>query len=253
MPNTGRLPAAVMKDNRFDIYNLNQPLLPVFRKKFNFLKLRREKSLEKINVNERIVEIPFVLENLHLAGKENFKILDVGCMESALPLMLASLGHEVYAIDIRRYPYTHPRLVFLSADICSMPFKAQVFDAVVAVSVVEHLGLGAYGDSAYSSADITALEKISGCLKNGGLLFLTVPFGRRSVNKQQRVYDIDSLKKLFGGIFTVKKMEFSVLNNAAGGNPSWEITSLKEAAGAEPSEKANAVALCVLEKEFKQI
>ena len=202
-----------MKNSKFDIYNLNQPLLPVFKKKINIFKLRKEKILDKVNINERIVEIPFVLQNLYMAGRENLKILDIGCMESILPIMLASSGHKVCGVDIRKYPYTHPNLVFLKTDICKLPFKTEMFDVAIAISVIEHLGLGGYGDVVCNDGDLVAIKKIYNCLKDKGLLFLTVPFGVRSLCKDQRVYDLDSIKKLLEGRFVIKKQCFPLLTN----------------------------------------
>jgi len=237
-----------MKSRKSDIYNLNQPLSPVFDKKFNLLKMRKQKVIKGVNINERIVEIPFVLENLHMAGEGRLNILELGCMESILPIMLASTGHKVCGIDIRNYPYTHPELDFLRGDICRLPFRDRVFDAVIAVSVIEHLGLGAYGDSVYQSGDLAAIEKIYDCLKVNGLFFLTIPFGVSSLNKKQRVYNSDSIIKLLGKRFTIKKSIFSVMDKSYKGNPVWEITSLEKAEKIASPDKTNAVALYIVQK-----
>jgi SAM-dependent methyltransferase len=237
-----------MKGSKYDIYNLNQLLLPVFEKRFNFSKLRKEKILKKININERIIEIPFVLQNLHMAGKGDLKILDLGCMESSLPIMLASMGYKVYGVDIRKYPYFHPNLNFLTADARKLPFKANTFDIAIAISVIEHLGLGAYGDIVCQDADSVALEKIYDCLKDKGLLFLTAPFGVKSVNKEQRVYDLDLIKRLFDRRFTIKKIIFSAINESHKGNPVWEIVSLEDAEKIVSRNMTNAVALCISQK-----
>ena len=237
-----------MKNSKFDIYNLNQPLLPVFKKKINIFKLRKEKILDKVNINERIVEIPFVLQNLYMAGRENLKILDIGCMESILPIMLASSGHKVCGVDIRKYPYTHPNLVFLKTDICKLPFKTEMFDVAIAISVIEHLGLGGYGDVVCNDGDLVAIKKIYNCLKDKGLLFLTVPFGVRSLCKDQRVYDLDSIKKLLEGRFVIKKTMFSAINKSHKGNPAWENIDSESAGKIISKNKTNAVALCILQK-----
>lgn len=237
-----------MKNAELDIYNLNQPLLPVFDKKFNFFKLKKEKILKKINVNERIVEIPFVLQNLHMAGKNDLTILDIGCMESILPIMLASLGYKIYGVDIRNYPYSHPNLFFSKADICRLPFKTKTFDVAIAISVIEHVGLGAYGDSFCQNGDSVALEKVYDCLKSNGLLFLTVPFGVRTVNREQRIYDLDLIEKLLDSKFIIKKLMFSAANESNKNNPAWEIVNLEKAEKITSENKTNAIALGVAQK-----
>ncbi len=94
-------------------------------------------------VNERIIEMPFIFSELG-ARPGKLKILDVGCTNSWLSISLASLGHEVYGVDMRSYSFSHPNLVFFQGDVLNL--KETGFDAVVALSTLEHVGLGAYGE-----------------------------------------------------------------------------------------------------------
>jgi len=97
-------------------------------------------------VVERVVEIPFVLQNLPPVA--HARILDFGCTESPLPIHLASLGHRVTGVDLRPYPYAHPGFKFVHGDFIQAGLPSGEFDAVVAVSAIEHCGLGQYGASA---------------------------------------------------------------------------------------------------------
>src|SRR5262245_31050363 len=54
----------------------------------------------QVLLNERIVEYPVILRWMPDRGT----VLDVGCVTSRLPLQLASLGHEVWGIDVRPFP-----------------------------------------------------------------------------------------------------------------------------------------------------
>ncbi len=151
-------------------------------------------------VNERVVEIPFVMAAL--AGLPlDARVLDVGADESTLSFSLASLGYRVTALDLNGYPLTHPNLTALAKPL--EEFESEdAFDAVICLSSIEHFGLGHYGpDSADLDADVQALERVRGMTKPGGLLVLTTPFGEASVSDFQRVYDSDGLERLLAGWF----------------------------------------------------
>jgi hypothetical protein len=70
----------------------------------------------------------------------------VGCSNSFLSHELIAHDLHVYGVDIRPYLQKHPSLFFIRADIVNMPFRNN-FDLVIAVSTIEHIGLGAYNDA----------------------------------------------------------------------------------------------------------
>jgi hypothetical protein len=158
-----------------------------------------EGSIRPSTVNERIVEIPYVLRALGglAAGA---KILDVGSSESTLSLSLASLGYSVTALDLRPYPLPHPRLRSVAAPLEQWDGAGQPFDAVICLSSIEHFGLGAYGESKVSEgADRAALMKLRQLARPDGLLILTAPFGIAALEESQRVYDREGLMRLVEG------------------------------------------------------
>jgi SAM-dependent methyltransferase len=128
------------------------------------------------SVNERIVEVPYVFRALSRLG-EGAKILDVGAAESTLALSLASLGFEVVALDPRGYPLEHPNLR-AEAHPIDVWDTDEVFDAVLCVSTIEHLGAGEYGEAPEAEgADERALSRMHELTKPGGILVLTTPLG----------------------------------------------------------------------------
>lgn len=146
-------------------------------------------------INERIVEIPFILFNL---PPKPSKILDVGANESPISLMLASLNHSVVALDLRPYPFFHPNLVPIIADI-TLPFTVSgPFDVVICLSVLEHIGLPVYGGRSIRDGDKLAIHNMFRLLRPGGRLFLTTPIAHKpALTPAWRVYDLVTLKKLF--------------------------------------------------------
>lgn len=155
-----------------------------------------EDSVEVLLVNERIVEQPYVfgaLESLERPAR----ILDVGGSESTVALSLASAGQEVHVVDPRGYPLAHPGLHVHTMRLDELA-AGRRFDAAVALSSLEHFGLGAYGEAGEGGRqDRAALEQIRSSLGPGGTLVLTVPCApTSSVDEFQRTYSIPELREM---------------------------------------------------------
>lgn len=151
------------------------------------------------DVNERIVEVPFVLSAV--AGlPAGSLVLDFGATESTVSLSLASLGLDVIAADLRPYPLTHPRLQSLVGPIEQWDGPPRPLDAVVCLSALEHVGLGAY-DEAPTAGDLDRdiAERFKRWLRPGGVFAFTAPYGRWEVGETQRVYDAAHLDALLDG------------------------------------------------------
>jgi 2-polyprenyl-3-methyl-5-hydroxy-6-metoxy-1,4-benzoquinol methylase len=147
----------------------------------------------KTVVIERIVEYPVIFSWL---PESKGRILDIGCVSSRLPIQLASLGYEVHALDVRPYRYSHRNLTVHQHDLFSWN-PNQLFDTVCLISVLEHMGLGAYGDAKLDNADYQAIQRIIHLIKPGGQLIVSVPFGKRGQTWKYRIYDMAQLAALF--------------------------------------------------------
>jgi 2-polyprenyl-3-methyl-5-hydroxy-6-metoxy-1,4-benzoquinol methylase len=157
-----------------------------------------------IFTNERIVENPFVLQGLSKLSTPA-RILDIGPLESLIPLNLASLGHKVTALDVRPYRFTHPNLTVVVASILDWPCDGAPFDGVVLLSTLEHIGLGVYGQAeGAADADMQVMARVGELLRPGGVLMFTTPFGRSRVDETQRVYSGEDLARLLKGFRVTK-------------------------------------------------
>ena len=158
-----------------------------------FPKLR--KLFTDIDVNERIVEIPFIFQSLPKNKKVN--ILDIGCLESTVGLSLASLGHQVTGVDIRPMELSHPNFTFRQEDICETKLRKNQFDYVILLSTVEHIGLETiYGKVKATSSDQKTFDQVWRVLKPGGKLLLTVPYSKTYwYDDFMRRYDQKTLEK----------------------------------------------------------
>jgi SAM-dependent methyltransferase len=167
-------------------------------------------KVEWITTTERIIEKTFVEQSLGtLFPNKDFDILDVGAAESILSYELASFGYSVTAIDIRPISLFHPNLKFVQCDICEPVFEDNTFDCIIALSTIEHIGLGWYGDEKGDSLDKKAVNAIFKLLKNGGYFILTVPYGKRAETPVHRIYDKYLLNDLLSH-FSIVKIQYGL-------------------------------------------
>ncbi|MFQ5349975.1 MAG: class I SAM-dependent methyltransferase [Thermoanaerobaculia bacterium] len=130
-------------------------------------------------VNERIVELPFVFSRLPGDGRGR-RLLEFGCTRSTLALSLASMGYEVTGVDLRPWAVEHPSFRFLQGNLLDLDLPQ--FDFVTSVSVIEHVGLGAYRENRDEGALAAVLERIAGLLAADGRAIVTVPCGQPSAD-----------------------------------------------------------------------
>lgn len=185
---------------------------------------------------ERVVEYPFVFQNL--SGVRG-PILDVGCCHSRMPLALASRGFQVVGIDVAPYPYAHPGMQAVQCDVMRIPFAGRSFSAVLAISVIEHIGIGHYQDPSDAQGDQAAMAELARVLRSDGRLLLSVPFGVPMINDFMRVYDPPRLRALLAP-FRVRSVEYA---KSAGGL--WAPCAEHEAVSVDWEGPNRAVALVV--------
>jgi len=201
-----------------------------------------KKKYMKLIINERIVEIPFVFQNLKLP--KGSKILDFGCGQSKLSLELASLGYRVTGVDLNDYDFTHPNFKFVKENFLKNGFSDEYFDAAIAVSSIEHVGLNAYGENFMDEEDgdyKTVLE-IRRIFKTGGKFIMTIPFGKRGKSLTQRFYDKKALFNLLNG-FKIEKVDCFI----GLGRKRWTSANIDEAEKIDSvSTGFNQAVACVL-------
>jgi len=117
-------------------------------------------------------------------------------------------------IPTRFYEY-HPlsaRLENLQtgqADLLKLPFEDDSVPSLTCLHVVEHVGLGRYGDPLDVDGDLKAMVELKRVLAPGGQLLLAVPVGRPRVEfNAHRVYSYGHLTDALDGL-TLK--EFALI------------------------------------------
>lgn len=184
---------------------------------------------------ERVVEYPWLLTRA-----PHGKVLDAGStlnhahMLDAVQPELADLTILTLAPEPHAYPERGISYVF--ADLRSLPFRDALFDTVVSISTLEHVGMD---NSLYTTGVeeraknpddelAAALGEIRRVTVPGGRLLITVPYGQPDDLGWLRQFDaagLDRLVALTGGTLA----EMTIFRHTAGG---WQHSTLGEASGA---------------------
>jgi len=162
-------------------------------------------------LTERSREIPFLLN--HAIGARN--LLDIGSAGSKYLAALSQVAHKVTAIDTREFeaPYGVEGYVMDASNL--PPEWTGRFDCVSCISVLDHVGLDAYGNESDPYALLRLVSEMGRVTATGGRLIVTAPVGRAQLtthpNGGQRVFDPDDLYDLLDGSFASKEVEGWVL------------------------------------------
>ncbi len=117
-------------------------------------------------------------------------------------------------IPVRFYDYRPVSLplsglVVGSADLTSLEFPDNSIFSLSCMHVVEHIGLGRYGDPIDPSGDLKAINELKRVLSLGGDLLFVTPVGSpRIIFHAHRIYAYSQIMKYFDGL---KLMEFMLV------------------------------------------
>lgn len=88
---------------------------------------------------------------------------------------------EVIQVEYRPPKLSLPSLIKVSGDILCLPFADNSLLSVSCLHVVEHIGLGRYGDKINVNGCWDALSELERVMAPGGNLYLSVPVGKPGV------------------------------------------------------------------------
>ena len=103
--------------------------------------------------------------------------------------------------DYRPAPLLLSGLTCGHADLHSLPFEDNSISSLSCMHVIEHIGLGRYGDPLDDNGDVKAAAELSRVLASGGHLLLVTPVGRpRTAFNAHRIYSYEQVCALFPGL-----------------------------------------------------
>lgn len=125
--------------------------------------------------------------------------VDIGSRIDGFVAHLASF-RSIEVLDIRPLPSIIPGISFLQIDLSSTQQIEKLSgdngytESLSCLHVLEHIGLGRYGDTLSLNGYRSALSNLSKLLKSGGSLYLSVPVGHPRIEfNANRVLDLSTL------------------------------------------------------------
>lgn len=147
-------------------------------------------------ITERVIEIPWCLQQIPQSGR----ILDIGSCDALYLRVIQQPGRELHCLDPRDCSGDiPPGAVFHHQSLIGNTLPRRGFDAVVAISTIEHIGLPCYAQEPFQRGDALALAEIRELLKPGAPAVVTVPAGQSKLMTWYRQYSSSDLHRLFRG------------------------------------------------------
>lgn len=99
------------------------------------------------------------------------------------------------------------------ADITNLPFETGSINSISCMHVIEHIGLGRYGDPLDPEGDLKAISELKRVLAKDGSLLFVVPIGKpRILYNAHRIYSYEQITDYFSDL---NLKEFSLIPDNA--------------------------------------
>lgn len=152
----------------------------------------------------------FVAQRIFLNNPKEH--VDIGSRVDGFVANVASY-RKIIVFDIRPLKLDIPNIEFRQADLMKHEEKDK-YESVSCLHVLEHFGLGRYGDPINPDGHLIGLHTISAMLKKGGKFYLSVPMGKQRIEfHAHRVFSVDYLKSILQDDFIID--HFSYINDSA--------------------------------------
>lgn len=108
---------------------------------------------------------------------------------------------QVNYIDIRHINNTVDNLHFIPGNILSLPFENDSINSLSCLHVIEHIGLGRYGDDVDPDGYIKAAKELSRVLSIDGKLLLGTPIGKEKLCfDAHRIFSYETIINIFNDL-----------------------------------------------------
>lgn len=138
------------------------------------------------------------------------KHVDVG--SSVLTMSVLSAHVDTTFVDYRPLKALLPGLTSIAGNILDLPFADGSVNSLSCLHVIEHIGLGRYGDPIDPKGSIKAALELQRVVGAGGKLYLSLPIGRERICfNAHRVHEAATVPAMFPQL---RLTEFSYVDDA---------------------------------------
>jgi SAM-dependent methyltransferase len=135
--------------------------------------------------------------------------VDVG--SSVLTVGVLSAHVPTIFVDYRPLAVRQSGLTALGGDITRLPFPDASLASISCLHVIEHIGLGRYGDPIDAMGARSAATELQRVVAPGGKLYLSTPIGRERVCfNAHRVFSVATILAMFSQL---RLIEFSYVDD----------------------------------------
>lgn len=136
--------------------------------------------------------------------------VDIG--SSVLTMSVLSAHVETTFVDYRPLKASLSGLTTIAGNILDLPFADRSVNSLSCLHVIEHIGLGRYGDPIDPQGSLKAALELQRIVSAGGRLYLSLPIGReRTCFNAHRVHEPVTILSMFS---QMKLAEFSYVDDA---------------------------------------
>jgi SAM-dependent methyltransferase len=116
-----------------------------------------------------------------------------GCLAGIVPTV---------SVDIRPLAVRLAGLTHMQGSIVALPFEDNSQESISSLCVVEHIGLGRYGDPLDPRGSLKAGRELARVLRPGGNLYVSLPIGpeSRTLFNAHRIFKYSDALALFPGL-----------------------------------------------------
>jgi hypothetical protein len=131
--------------------------------------------------------------------------VDVGSAVKTISILAQSIPTTY--VDIRPLTLSLPGVTSIKGTILQLPFKSHSVQSISAICVIEHIGLGRYGDPLDPKGTSKSAKELSRVVKKGGFVYITVPVAAKNQTcfNAHRTFTRQAVIDLFGELTLVQE------------------------------------------------
>lgn len=152
----------------------------------------------------------YIARKIYMANPK--KHIDIGSRTDGFVAHVATF-RSIEIFDIRNIKSKIKNITFRQADLMQLPDDLINYcDSISSLHVIEHFGLGRYGDPIDYFGHVKAIDNISKILVKNGIFYFSTPIGRQRIEfNAQRVFSVEYLIKLLSDKFRI--INFSYIDD----------------------------------------